>query len=214
MLIDCHLHDNKYSSDSHMDLYEAINIAKRMGLDGLCVTNHDNNLLRNEIGDSAKIDDVLVIVGAEILTFEGDILTFGLKDIPKEMISAEELLTLVKKNNGVAIAAHPFRNNNRGIGNNMRRLASLLSGIEAFNGSTLPIHNMEAYNLANILNLPIFGSSDAHKLEKLGTFATYFEDNIRDHIDFIEAVKYSKYYPMMKTAEGFIPTCSEIKRIS
>lgn len=199
MIIDCHLHESKYSLDSKLDLYEAISAAKSIGLDGLCVTNHDNNLLRNEIGDSVKIDGVLVIVGAEVLTFEGDILTFGLKDIPKEMISAEELLTLVKKNNGVAIAAHPFRNNNRGIGNNMRRLAPLLSGVEAFNGSTNYEHNMQAYHLANKLKLPTFGSSDAHILEKVGIYATCFEDYVRDHKDFIEAVKYSKYYPIMKT---------------
>lgn len=199
MIFDCHLHESKYSFDSKMDLYEAISRAKSLGLDGLCVTNHDNNLLRNEIGDSAVIEGVLVIVGAEVLTFEGDILTFGLEDIPKEMISAEELLTLVKKNNGVAIAAHPFRNNNRGIGDNMKRLAPLLSGVEAFNGSTLYEHNMQAYHLAKELKLPLFGSSDAHVLEKVGAFATYFKDSIRDHKDFIEAVKFSEYYPVMRT---------------
>lgn len=199
MIIDCHVHESKYSFDSNIDFYEAINEAKSIGLDGLCITNHDNNLLRNEIGDSAIIDGVLVIVGAEVLTFEGDILTFGLKDIPKEMVSAEELLHLVKKNKGVAIAAHPFRDNNRGIGNNMRRLAPLLSGIEAFNGSTRFEHNMQAYHLANKLNIPVFGSSDAHVIDRVGIYNTHFEDYIRDHKDFIEAVKYSNYYPIMKT---------------
>lgn len=204
MIIDCHIHDSKYSSDSKLDLYEAIKEAKRIGLDGICVTNHDNNLLRNEIGDSAYIDGVLVIVGAEVLTFEGDILTFGLKEIPKEMVSAEELLNLVKKSKGIAIAAHPFRNNNRGIGNNMIRLAHLLTGVEAFNGSTYYEHNMEAYRLASELNLPVLGASDAHRLKKLGTYATCFEDTIRDHIDFIEAVKYSNYYPVMRKGNEFV----------
>lgn len=213
MIIDCHVHDSKYSADSHLDLYEAIDGAKSMGLDGICLTNHDNNTLKDEIGESAFINGVLVIVGAEVLTFEGDILTFGLKDIPKEMVSAEELLTLVKKNNGIAIAAHPFRNNNRGIGNNIIRLSSLLTGIEAFNGSTYYEHNMEAYSLANRLNLPVLGASDAHRLEKLGTYATYFEDSIRDHIDFIEAVKYSNYYPVMKTEAGFMPAVLGLDKI-
>ena len=212
MIIDCHVHDSKYSKNSELDFYEAIGEAKRIGLDGICITNHDNNLLRNEIGDSAYIDGILVIVGAEVLTFEGDILTFGLKDIPNEIISAEELLNLVKKNNGIAIAAHPFRNNNRGIGNNMIRLAPLLTGVEAFNGSTYYEHNMEAYRLANRLDLPVLGASDAHRAIKLGTYATYFEANIRDHIDFIEAVKYSNYYPVMRKGSGFVSACPEIKR--
>ena len=209
MIIDTHIHDSKYSGDSRLDLYEAIKEAKRIGLDGICVTNHDNNLLRKEIGDSAYIDGVLVIVGAEVLTFEGDILTFGLKDIPKEMVSAEELLNLVKKDNGIAIAAHPFRNNNRGLGNNIIRLAHLLTGVEAFNGSTYYEHNMEAYRLAHRLKLPVLGASDAHVLKKLGTYATYFEDSIRDHKDFIEAVKYSNYYPVMRRGREFISACAD-----
>ena len=97
MIIDTHVHENKYSFDSFLDFKESIELAKFIGLDGICITNHDNNNLRDEIGDSAKINGILVIVGAEVLTHEGDILVFGLKDIPEEMISAEELLKLVKK---------------------------------------------------------------------------------------------------------------------
>lgn len=199
MIIDCHLHEDKFSSDSRLDLYEAINRAKLMGIDGICVTNHDNNLLREEIGDSAVINGILIIVGAEVFTFEGDILTFGLKDIPEERVSAEYLLAKVKESNGVAIAAHPFRDNNRGIGNNMKRLAPMLSGIEAFNGSTKYEHNMKAYHLAHKLKLPVFGASDAHVVDKVGVFATKFNGSIRDDQDFIEAVKYSKYHPVSKT---------------
>ncbi|MDD2447663.1 MAG: PHP domain-containing protein [Tissierellia bacterium] len=198
MIIDCHLHEDKYSFDSRLGLYDAINKAKDLGIDGICVTNHDNNLLRQEIGDSAIIDGVLVIVGAEVFTFEGDILTFGLNDIPEERISAEELLTMVNKNHGVAIAAHPFRDNNRGIGNHMIRLAPMLSGVEAFNGSTKYHHNMQAYNLAKKLNLPVTGAGDAHVVDNVGIYATSFEDDIRDHIDFIEAVKARKFYPVSR----------------
>lgn len=198
MIIDTHIHENKYSFDSFLDFKESIELGKLMGLDAMCITNHDNNHLRNEIGDSAKINDVLVIVGAEILTFEGDILVFGLKDIPKETISAEELLTLVKKHKGAAIAAHPFRNNNRGMGENIRKLKHLLTGVESFNGSTYSYHNLQAYALATELNIPSLGASDAHKLPKLGSYATKFYDTIRDHKDFIEALKVGNYHPVMR----------------
>ena len=198
MIIDTHVHENKYSSDSFIDFKKSIELAKLLGLDGICFTNHDNNLLKNEIGESVKINDILVIVGAEVLTYEGDILVFGLKDIPKEMVSAEELLTLVKKHNGAAVAAHPFRNNNRGMGENMRKVSSLLTGIESFNGSTYPHHNLQSYALATELNIPSLGASDAHKLEKLGQFATKFYDTIRDHKDFIEALKTADFHPVMR----------------
>lgn len=203
MIIDTHVHENKYSFDSFIDFKESIELAKLIGLDGMCITNHDNNYLRNEIGDSAKINGVLVIVGAEILTHEGDILVFGVKDIPEHKMYAEELLSLVKKHNGAAIAAHPFRNNNRGIGNNMRRLSPLLSGVESFNGSTYSYHNLQSYALSTELNIPSVGASDAHVMEKLGTYATKFYSNIRDHKDFIEALKSGDFHPVMRKNGDF-----------
>ena len=198
MIIDTHVHEDKYSFDSFLNFKESVGLAKLIGLDGMCITNHENNYLRNEIGDSAKINGVLVIVGAEILTHEGDILVFGLKDIPKVKIHAEELLNLVKKHNGVAVAAHPFRTNNRGMGEDMRKVSHLLTGIESLNGSTNPEHNLQSYALAAELNIPSLGASDAHKLEKLGTYATKFYSTIRDHKDFIEALKYGNFHPVVR----------------
>lgn len=198
MIIDTHVHEDKYSFDSFIDFKESVELAKLIGLDGMCITNHENNYMRNEIGDSAKINGVLVIVGAEILTYEGDILVFGLKDIPKEKLHAEELLNLVKKHNGAAIAAHPFRTNNRGMGEDMRKVSHLLTGIESFNGSTTPHHNLQSYALAAELDIPSLGASDAHRLEKLGTYATKFYSNVRDHKDFIEALYSGNLHPVVR----------------
>lgn len=203
MIIDTHIHESKYSFDSIIDFQKLTKLSKKLGLDGICITNHENNHLRNDIGDSAKINDVLIIVGAEVLTHEGDILVFGVKDIPEYKMSAEELLNIVKKNNGAAIAAHPFRNNNRGIGNNMKRLSPLLTGVESFNGSTLAHHNLQSYALSSELNLPSLGASDAHKLEKVGTYATKFYDNVRDHKDFVEALKTANFHPVIKKDNAF-----------
>lgn len=198
MIIDTHLHESTYSSDSYLSLTEAIETAKFLGLDGICVTNHDNNYLKNDISSSKKIDDILVIVGSEILTFEGDILVFGLDDIPKNMMHAEELLEIVKKNNGVAICAHPFRNNNRGLGEYIRVVKDNLHGIEAFNGSTLPHHNLYAYTLATELGIPCLGAGDAHVSKQVGKYATYFNHSIRDEKDFIEAIKTKDFCPLIR----------------
>ena len=198
MIIDTHLHESKYSSDSYLSLTDAIETAKSLGLDGICVTAHDNNYLKNDIGKFKKINDILVIVGAEILTFEGDILVFGLDHIPKDMIHAEELLEMVKKNNGVAICAHPFRNNNRGLGEYIRNIKDNLHGIEAFNGSTLPHHNLHAYTLATELGIPCLGAGDAHVHKQVGKYATHFNHSIRDEKDFIEAIKTKDFCPVIR----------------
>lgn len=204
MIIDTHIHENKYSFDSFIDLKEGIDTAKLMGLDGICITNHDNNNLRNELGDYIKINGVLVIVGAEILTHQGDILVFGLKDIPKEMMNAGDLLRLVKKHKGVAIAAHPFRNNNRGLENHLHEVADLLDGVESFNGSTYSYHNLYAYATATELGLPSLGASDAHVMDKIGRYSTKFYDTIRDDKDFIEAIKSKNFHPVMRKDGQFV----------
>jgi len=202
MIIDTHVHESKYSFDSQLDLQEGIKYAKQIGLDGLCITNHENNNLRNEIGDSVIIDGILVVVGAEILTKQGDILVFGLKDIPMDMLDASELLSLVRKHQGAAIAAHPYRNNQRGLENHLYEVARLLDGVESFNGSTYTFHNLYAYATATQLGLPSSGGSDAHNIERLGKYATKFYGNIRDHKDFIEAIKGKDFHPVMRK-EGY-----------
>ena len=184
MLIDIHIHESKYSDDSKMTLKEVVIAAKAKGLDGICITNHGNNDLMQEAHDFAKENDFIIIVGAEIYTLEGDILVFTTEKmrIADKTIHAEELFDIVEKQNGVTISAHPFRNNNRGLGEYIRNVTSNLSAIEAFNGSTLPHHNLTAFAIAKEFGIPCTGASDAHVLEKVGTFATYFETDIRNEI--------------------------------
>ncbi len=67
-------------------------MAKLIGLDGICITNHDNNDLRMELGDYVKINGVLVIVGAEVLTHQGDYISFWPKDIPNERCMLKNFL--------------------------------------------------------------------------------------------------------------------------
>ena len=42
MLVDMHLHESTYSSDSKMTLAEIVSDAKAKGLDGVCITDHDS----------------------------------------------------------------------------------------------------------------------------------------------------------------------------
>ena len=52
--------------------------------------------------------------------------------------------------------------------------------------------------MATELNIPSLGASDAHRLEKLGSYATRFHSSIRDHKDFIEALKTGNFHPLMR----------------
>ncbi|WP_138207556.1 PHP domain-containing protein [Haloimpatiens lingqiaonensis] len=202
MIIDTHIHESKYSSDSKMTLEEVIEQAKKIGLDGICITDHDNDFIREEAKEVAKKMNFTVIVGAEILTHEGDVLVFGMDKLPDKKIHAWELTDMVHEKGGIAISAHPFRNNNRGLGENIRR-TKYLNAIETFNGSTLPHHNLQGFTLAVELGIPSVGASDAHIIDKIGTYATRFLTDIKDEKDFIQAIKDGNFHPVMKTEEGF-----------
>lgn len=198
MIIDTHIHESKYSFDSKMTLDEVVKTAKERNLDGICITNHDNNHLRKDIGDSAIIDGLLVIVGAEILTKQGDILVYGLDDVPDYQIESGILAEMAKRAGGVTASAHPFRDNNRGLREHIREINKNLTAVEAFNGSTKVHHNLHAYAIAEECGKGSMGASDAHVTEQIGCYATEFHSSIRDHKDFIEAMKEGDFHPVMR----------------
>ena len=41
MILDTHMHTAEYSPDSFLPIAEAVARAREMGIDGLCVTDHD-----------------------------------------------------------------------------------------------------------------------------------------------------------------------------
>ena len=122
MFIDTHIHESKYSLDSHVSLTEIVARAREMGLDGICITDHDDNNIRHEARALSKSLGYLIIPGTVVLTYQGDIVVFGVDDLPTEKVHAAELIAYVNEKGGVGISAHPFRNNNRGLGEYIRTI--------------------------------------------------------------------------------------------
>lgn len=188
MLIDTHLHEKKFSEDSFISLEEIVEKARKLGLDGICITDHDSNAIRVEAAALSKKTGFLIITGAEVLTLEGDMTVFGLDCLPEKMVHARELIRMTEAAGGVAICSHPYRQNNRSMGDFIRDLP-LVWGIEAFNGSTPKHHNLRAFDLSLELNVAALGASDAHVIEQVGKFATWMPDWVKDEAGFIQAVK-------------------------
>ncbi|MDD4265576.1 MAG: PHP domain-containing protein [Aminobacterium colombiense] len=201
--MDTHLHSEEFSSDSFLPIGEAIQKGKSMGLDGICVTDHESMGMRSFARELSVKYDFLVLVGLELLTYEGDLLVFGLDLVPEKKMHASDALELVNRQGGVAVSAHPFRDNGRGMGNFIRSLPGL-SGIEAFNGSTRLTHNFKAHALANELELPRLGGSDAHFVERVGLYATAFPGIIQNENDFIGAIRTGNVYPVVYDVNRFV----------
>ena len=129
MFVDLHMHERTFSKDSFLTLKEIVEIAKEKGLDGVCITDHDDIGIKEYAEQYSRETGFPIFVGYEFYSLQGDILAFGAPKVPSERISAQEFVDYVKSFGGVCIAAHPFRNNNRGLEENLATVKGL-DGIE------------------------------------------------------------------------------------
>lgn len=176
---------------------EGIKQAKALGMDGVCVTDHDIFACKQSALKLQKKYGILVIVATEIYTKEGDLLCFGLDEIPSEQPVAQDMIDHINQLGGACIAAHPFRNNNRGIGESLRQLTGL-HAIESLNGNTSKENNERAKQIADELKIPCTGGSDAHSLDRIGVYATQFLVNIENEVDLICAIRCGQMIPWEK----------------
>lgn len=194
MFIDTHMHCLEGSPDSFIKIAEIVEQAKQLGLDAICITDHDNNSVREYAQAFSQDSGFKIFVGAEILTYEGDIVVFGLEELPKEKLHAQELIDLVESKGGVTIAAHPFRENNRGCGQYLKELKGL-TAVEVFNGSTKAYNNLYAFGTAIEMGVATVAASDCHEVETVGRYCTGFLDTIETEADLIGAIRNKRVYP-------------------
>lgn len=203
MLIDTHLHTSEHSLDSHLPVRQAIARARAMGLDGLCLTDHDTMGWRDGVDALRRETGFPLFPGMEYLTTDGDFVVFGLEHVPYPRLSARALLELVDAVGGVAVACHPYRNNGRGVGDRLLSLPGMF-GVECFNGSTSPGHNLQALAAARARGLPMLGAGDAHLERKVGTFATRVGRPVRDVPELIRAVRAGDVSPVVYEEDRFV----------
>lgn len=194
MFIDTHMHEMTFSKDSLLRLDEMVRIGKEKGLGAICITDHDSMGLREYAKEYTERTGFPVFVGIEFFSLQGDIVALGIQDYPKERVSAQEFIDLVKEQGGVCFAAHPFRNNNRGLEEKLRVVKGL-DGLEVLNGSTSPEACRKAARYARELNLFTLGSSDCHVPEKVGVCATYFPEEVRTMEEFLAVFKKGEMKP-------------------
>ncbi len=203
-LIDLHIHTYPASPCASSSIDDQIEEAKRIGLDAICITDHDYIWDKEKIEELCKKHNFLVLRGAEITTDQGDILVFGLEKLPqkKGLISIRELRKEVEKSNGFMIAAHPFRgfliSDIESLGltpekEAEREVFKFVDAIEVLNGRVNANENVFTKKVAEICDLPKTGGSDAHETKEVGIYATYFEDEIRNERDLIDALRSRRY---------------------
>ena len=86
MRVDFHVHTTRGSSDSNLDPLVMIDQAKKVGLEGICITEHDNAWKDTEIEQYAADRGVTLFLGIEVTTEWGHVGAFGLDATSAEYI--------------------------------------------------------------------------------------------------------------------------------
>lgn len=81
-----------------------VEIAKRRGLDGICITDHDSMGLKEFAAEYSEKTGFQIFVGIEFYSLQGDIVVFGIEDYPKERIPAQEFVDLVQAQGGMCFS--------------------------------------------------------------------------------------------------------------
>jgi hypothetical protein len=212
-LFDLHIHTTKGSSDSSLTPEDLILEADRLGLRGLCLTEHSGPWDRHEFKKFASLHKVVLIRAMEVETDYGHMLAFGLDRYQAGYNKAAELRKAATTAGGFVVTAHPFRGVLSGNGNRGRALIyqsipdplpetpedaldhpvfKLADAIEVANGGTVDRENEFAMQVAELLKMPVTGGSDAHSTHGLGKFLT----------EFLKALHSKEFHPVTGLRTG------------
>lgn len=193
-MIDLHIH-SKYSFDSLLSPNTILKVAKKKGLTGIAVTDHNTIKGGLEVQKINKDGNFTVIVGSEIQTEIGDIIGLCINEEIKSRI-AVDVIEEIKEQGGFVILPHPFR------GHKLNRdVIELSDAIEVFNGRSTHEENARALELAKKYNKPFTAGSDAHFAAEIGNGRLYSQivnpKRIKDSLACTKAEIYrvdSQYY--------------------
>ncbi len=172
MRLDLHTH-TKYSPDSKSRVRDVLSFAKKTGLDGIAITDHDSIKGYYAAIRVAKKLGLILIPGYELSTSDGELLVYGITELVRPGLSAEESIDLARGMGGVVVAAHPYDTLRHGVGSLCESLK--LDGIEVINYHSFS--NSKARATAEKLGLSQTGGSDAHLCWEVGNAYTECDDD-------------------------------------
>lgn len=180
--------DRKYDLHIHSIYSDGINTpasiiehAKKIGLQGIAITDHDTIESLNRSKKIAKKIGIELIPGLEITTPFGDILALGIEKVisgrAKNVSDLISIIDQIHEYGGLAIIAHPFAGFWKvSFVEIIEKIKKCIDAVESFNAlssNNFGIEvNIEAIKLAKKINLPGIAGSDAHTLDMVGSAFT------------------------------------------
>ena len=162
--LDLHIH-SKESPDGRMTIEEIIAEAKKIGLDGAAVCDHDT---LTSFEKQNVPDDFMLIPGEEFSTKYGHILGLFLTE-PILSTDPSEIIHEIHKQNGISVLAHPFERHRDP--SRFNAIIDMLDGVEIWNGRANRKNkqaNEMAVSFARKHGFAFFAGSDAHVPREIG----------------------------------------------
>jgi predicted metal-dependent phosphoesterase TrpH len=179
--IDFHVH-TCYSRDSSITLKQVVSFAKKRGLDGVAITDHDT--MKGAL--KLKTSDILIIPSIEVSTLQGHLLGINLTKVIPAKLTMEQTIQRIHEAGGIAVAPHPTSFYKSPPSRNI----SSYDAIEVINSSSIPFSILTHFSkrFAEGLGLPQIGGSDSHYAPEIGSAYTVVEAD-PDIDEVAEAVK-------------------------
>lgn len=164
--VDLHMH-TRHSKDCLSEPADVVATARRLGLDRIAITDHDEIEGAFEAQRSAPD---LVIVGEEVRTAEGlDLIGLFLSEHIVPGGGFREVADAIHAQGGITYLPHPF---DRWRGSDETYLASVVDCVDVVEVFNARVHESErnerARAWADQHGLPIGAGSDAHTLREIG----------------------------------------------
>lgn len=192
MYIDFHTHTTRGSADSNLEIFALVDQAQKIGLHGVCITEHDNAWKDGQVDDYARERGVTLFRGIEVTTEWGHVGAFGLDQYIGGIYKVKELRRVITDVGGFLIANHPFRYkldprfqfihktppidvNDPVSGTKALEVLQYVDAIEVVNGACSDQENMYAHAVARQMGLKGLGGSDSHSAQSLGCAVTILE---------------------------------------
>ena len=196
MIYDLHIH-SIYSKDSFLKPVEILHHARKKGLSGVAITDH-NSIKGGIMCLKLNSDDNFhVIVGSEIKTEYGDLIGLFLQEDIKS-VKFIETVEEIKDQGGLAILAHPFRKEKKLNSDIPSEYLKKVDCIEVFNARSPHFSNLKAFNLAIEYKKPMSAGSDAHLGFEIGRgklkIDTPYSPSEISNANIISESKVSNYY--------------------
>jgi predicted metal-dependent phosphoesterase TrpH len=194
--VDMHIH-SVLGHDSIIEPDDLVPIARREGLDAVCVTEHHDYSLSSPFDKISRQTGFPILRAMEYKAREGHLLIYGVNvgrgDMPSQM-PMQHVIDWVHQRNGVAAPAHPYQCDMFGscLGDRLSDLTNLWA-VETLNGSASQAENEQARQVADRLHAGGIGGSDAHGPTGIGKAYTIFPEPVTTMAALIDALKQKNY---------------------